>query len=691
MGLEDVKPLDAILTEIANLEDDLCESWGPIRDIQAHIDLRYAVCSTPDANAKAARTNHEILAAASERGQMTVAALGALRDQIYDLAPYFLDMSDYQYGKFSAFPKRFGREAISGDEEWSLELLHENRTNPWTDVLVTAPWTMTAFYRDYLTRVIHWLKLFRYRPAGNFTHSPGFWSLSWDWTRRLDGTAEPDSLSDIPPIPISGDGSTTQSGFGWKYVRTYPTPGDPDPPPVLPDTDVLRKSRIGSRFSETESVTMSARGTPLRYECFQWVKVRNLLPEDPDPEDLIGDNKYQLDRQEAVQMILDYYKIAGFGDVPPDIADYECWAWEIVDDSWQSVYDGAAAVVAKRKDELFVPWGWHPWNRLPYVNFPERGITGRYEGGDYDLGWTEAAAVDSFWPELGHVASGLISVRREYSIWAEEYGHSTSHRGGWEEGRREDEAISFSVSSVPKEATIVNPYSIPADVGLIVCPTACTETTSLEAAVTRAGAAAPMSGPMSGVPLRYLYTEDVRLGFENELKTVRLDDSRIGFVDGGFRQTQTIAGYDGLGTEAPAGDDNLAETVRRDSLLGTRSLVVFNGTRSEGGQSGWRPCRDFEAVMYPDGLRLVDGAGTPYLMVSALAPQACADLFRFAQPQLPEYDLHEPADAAIQTPLYGFPSSLDHSVSFVERILPIFDFGAAFGLTEASVFEDSAP
>ena len=188
MGLEDVKPLDVVSMEIDALDDDLCESWGPIRDIQAHIDLRYAVCSTSAAVAKAARTNHAILAAASERGQMTVAALRALRDQIYDLAPYFLDLSDYRHGLFSSFPKRYGRAAISGDEEWSLELLHEPRTNPWTDVLVTgAPRTMTAFYRDYLKRVIHWLKLFRYRPAGSFTHSPGFWSLSWDWTARAHG------------------------------------------------------------------------------------------------------------------------------------------------------------------------------------------------------------------------------------------------------------------------------------------------------------------------------------------------------------------------------------------------------------------------------------------------------------------------------------------------------------------------
>ena len=684
MGLEGVKPLDAILTEIANLEDDLCESWGPIRDIQAHIDLRYAVCSTTAANAKAARTNHDIIAAASERGQMTVAALRALRDQIYDLAPYFLDMSDYQYGKFSAFPKRFGREAISGAEEWSLELLHEPRTTPWTDVLVTgAPWTMTAFYRDYLTRVIHWLKLFRYRPAGNFTHSPGFWSLSWDWTRHLEGENDGFDPSDVPAIPVSGDGSSTQSGFGWKYVRTYPVQGDPDPPPVLPDTDVLRKSRIGSRFSETESVTMSARGTPLRYECFQWVKTQNLLPEDPDPQDLIGDNKYLIDRQEAIRRILDYYHLAGFGDVPPDIDDYECWAWEIVDDSWESVYDGPAAVVSQRKEELFVGWGWHPNNRMPYVNFPERGITGRYEGGDYDLGWTETAATESFWPELGHVASGLIHVRRLYRL---EAGPGDPNRPEWEEEKTEEESIAFEVESVPSEAVIVNPYSIPADVGLIVCPTDCTERSTAETMLTRAESVGVGYDITSGVgPI--MIASGGRFEFNHETLSIRTDEDRISFIDGGYRQTRTLNGFD----DDLDGGDNLRETVRRDSLLGSRSLIVMDETRREGGRSGWRVLKAFDASNYPDSLRIVEAAGTPYLVVESLQPQAVSDLFRFAGPQLPEYDVHGPANESIQLPNYHRVSEIDHSVSFRERIFPIFDFGTAFGLSEESVFEDSAP
>jgi len=382
--------------------------------------------------------------------------------------------------------------------------------------------------------------------------------------------------------------------------------------------------------------------------------------------------------------------------IPPDIEDYACYAWWVVDDSWTTAAYGVDFALGKLREDLFGCWGWRPYNVAPYnVRFPERGITGRTRNGDQSR-WVGETPDDKFFPSKGALITSSISVLREYTLESILVINDTSLDR--RDTRTIEQSIEFSADGVPTHADVQNPYIYPADVGLLLYPDG--DTTSEIRSDERTADETPprFSAYYPNAALcvcEFNFTREVTTATTREESFSRYTGhiDWPGVIDGGYR---TILRTDGWWNEMRLYDGHYHyehTTVSRTSFFESRSAIVrdeeeFDGPFSIIGSNyiGYDETRE----RHIDGMGLGVLAGQNIgLVISGLAPQTMGTLFDTGEPHGPDFDIAEAVEHPVQGPNYRLPSAVRYNIHSAMRVMPIFDFGTAFQLLENSVFVTS--
>jgi hypothetical protein len=123
----------------------------------------------------------------------TLDRLKVLRDEVYTLAPNFINM-DYPYWEqgWASFPKMY---SVTWQKDLYGEFIKVNDLAMGGHPIDTLPQNCSTFdqdsvqlYRTYLKNLVYWLEKFRYIKATKTWYDRSY-KREWDWTQSWDGVS----------------------------------------------------------------------------------------------------------------------------------------------------------------------------------------------------------------------------------------------------------------------------------------------------------------------------------------------------------------------------------------------------------------------------------------------------------------------------------------------------------------------
>lgn len=442
------------------------EDWALLSAIQREIDKRYSVIDKRDLSA--------FMDKASLKGQTTRDALEYFQNEMYELAPHFLNL-DYPFTKnlFNLFPMYYDKRTLNGDIENNIEHLFTDGAVPnhkiW-DVVENRREDIVQRYKRFLKNVCYWLGKFRYVNACPYTFALSTFNRTWEYTRTNDST--------------SVDNHEYSTDI-WDYENPY-----------YGDYNNRKDWKSDNKISGDNN-GQSWNGVQI--EVFQWFRTRdyNLPPFGTinqfngfpagDPTGHVAEsgspygNSDQWDSasRETIDQITadwsDYEWELEYEDsqlstarhIPADLSDWVCKTrlstldsgWEFLEYGWEnSLSARIAAQLSIGWDSVMTNEQKAHWGTTYLSCFPVTGITGKIVGIPSLSGTPEEG---DFFPEKGHKMYYTLHTNANsmlYDEWDSPYVR-INMTTKWSEF----ESYTMNKEKVPLEVTIENPTAYQAD------------------------------------------------------------------------------------------------------------------------------------------------------------------------------------------------------------------------------------
>ena len=446
------------------IKDGPMEQWAVLSAIQREIDLRYVVTES--------RHVSSFIDVAAYKGQLRTEALREIQREIYEVAPYFIDMThDYQREYFNSFPTYFSPSAMNELTAHSIEKIFPDGTTPIRHNSAEQREGTIEFYQNFLLNVCYWLDKFRYVNACPYTFTLSTYTRDWLWKNETDGLC-----SDYEPLSDCYD--------VWKYNLGKHKPS-------------VKKKEWDYDVDLEGSTDNGQAYEGIQVEVFQWFRTQNVNPVDfTDPKHPIGmedfngfpaddsgqiadlmphrdDSWYPLALSDVEALTAEWKQYEGeLSDysvfprhIPYDLDEWRCYGRMSAITDWNSLEYGFSettsalmeADMSAGWDSVMTPQQVADWGTIYLSAFPNRGLTGKIQKVPVLSG---TPAKGGFFDERGHLMFYQVDLQRSSSLherWVDKYENQS------ETLYSSEEQISMHKEKVPLSVTIENPFALSAD------------------------------------------------------------------------------------------------------------------------------------------------------------------------------------------------------------------------------------
>lgn len=440
--------------------------WVLLSAVQREIDMRYAVVPT--------RHVSSFIDLAGIKSQTVQEALECIQKEMYELAPYFLNLStDYSQIEFYGFPQYYSKRTLNLDEDHTIERLIVEGSVP--NESGNGSFSTVSAYNTFLKNVCFWLEKYRYRNACPYTFTLSTYTRDWEFLQE-------DNQLCIDQTDTSPDNRTWDI---WQMENE--------------NTGDLRRKQWD------KDVGISADNNGQKYsgiqiEVFQWFRFRNLNNPDlgeeyngyPASDNVVNAEGMPYGKEPPWKTIDPSELTAEWSQyewelndpsvmprhIPYDLSDWTCKTrlstvetgqWEALEKGWESGLSAQwAAQLSAGWDKVMTSLQQSQWGTVYLSCFPVTGLTGKIVGIPVLSASPEASR--DFFPDTGHEMHYSLNIDHKSEIYEE------WNPDPWDDNRkidtkqRETLHITMHKEHMPFEVTMENPTAYEADGYVVFYP-----------------------------------------------------------------------------------------------------------------------------------------------------------------------------------------------------------------------------